>query len=48
MITPIAKPIPFFSTGPQSTSSLGPTGDVVGVPEVLTLGGGGLLGAEEA
>ena len=27
---------------------LGPTGDVVGVPEVLTLGGGGLLGAEEA
>ena len=27
---------------------LGPTGDVVGVSEVLTLGGGGLLGAEEA
>ena len=27
---------------------LGPTGDVVGVPEVLTLRGGGLLGAEEA
>ena len=24
MITPIAKPIPFFSTGPQSTSSFGP------------------------
>ena len=27
---------------------LDPTGDVVEVPEVLTLGGGGLLGAEEA
>ena len=27
---------------------LGPTGDVVTVPEVLTLGGGELLGAEEA
>ena len=24
MVTPTAKPIPFFSTGPQSTSSLGP------------------------
>ena len=24
MVTPTAKPIPFFSTGPQSTSSFGP------------------------
>ena len=48
MVTPTTKPIPFFSIGPQSTSGLGPTGNMVGVPEVLTLGGGELLGTEEA
>ena len=46
MVTPTAKPIPFFSFDPSLCPVLDPTEGMVEVPEVPTLGGGGLPWAE--